>query len=46
MSKLLRISRAMDLGMTREEAEKAADGPPPARPAALRQLDLRVPGST
>lgn len=46
-SRTLRIRRAMDLGMTKEEAEKQAASPPPARPAAVSaaartapQLDL------
>ncbi len=34
-SRRLRIRRAMDLGMSREEAEKLATNPPPSRPAAL-----------
>jgi pimeloyl-ACP methyl ester carboxylesterase len=33
-SRRLRIRRAMDLGMSREEAETQADAPRPARPAA------------
>jgi len=33
-SRTLRIHRAMDLGMSKEEAEKAAATPPPARTAA------------
>lgn len=33
-SRTLRIHRAMDLGMSKEEAEKQAATPPPARPAA------------
>jgi pimeloyl-ACP methyl ester carboxylesterase len=32
-SRTLRIHRAMDLGMSKEEAEKQAATPPPARPA-------------
>ena len=32
-SRTLRVRRAMDLGMTKEEAEKQAATPPPARPA-------------
>jgi pimeloyl-ACP methyl ester carboxylesterase len=32
-SRTLRVRRAMDLGMTKEEAEKQAAAPPPARPA-------------
>jgi pimeloyl-ACP methyl ester carboxylesterase len=47
-SRTLRIHRAMDLGMSKEEAEKQAATPPPARPATAAataprtgpQLDL------
>ncbi|MEK6301274.1 MAG: alpha/beta hydrolase [Acidobacteriota bacterium] len=45
-SRTLRIRRAMDLGMSKEEAEKLASTPAPARPAAAApartgpQLDL------
>src|SRR5262245_51442208 len=48
-SRNLRIRRAMDLGMSREEAEKQADTPPPPRtpgaagasaPAAARPLEI------
>jgi pimeloyl-ACP methyl ester carboxylesterase len=35
VSRQLRIRRAMDNGATREEAEKQASAPPPARPAGL-----------
>jgi pimeloyl-ACP methyl ester carboxylesterase len=34
-SRTLRIHRAMDLGMSKEEAEKQAANPPPARAAAV-----------
>jgi len=37
LSHNLRIHHALDNGMTREEAEKLAAGPPPARPAATAQ---------
>lgn len=46
-SRTLRMRRAMDLGMSKEEAEKLAATPPPARPASASaaarpalQLDL------
>jgi pimeloyl-ACP methyl ester carboxylesterase len=35
VSRQLRIRRAMDNGATREDAEKQASAPPPARPAGL-----------
>ncbi|MGH9657801.1 MAG: alpha/beta fold hydrolase [Bryobacteraceae bacterium] len=42
-SRALRIRRAMDLGRTREEAEKLASDPPAARPAALVAAAARAP---
>ncbi len=49
-SHILRVHRAMDLGMSKEEAEKQAAAPPAARPAAATpaaapagpQLDLKT----
>ena len=49
-SHILRVHRAMDLGMSKEEAEKQAAAPPAARPAAASpaaapagpQLDLKT----
>jgi pimeloyl-ACP methyl ester carboxylesterase len=43
-SRLLRIRRAMDLGLSREEAEKRAASPRPALPA--RPAAARPPGPT
>ncbi len=43
-SRNLRIRRAMDLGMSREEAEKQADTPPPPRtPGAVSALGAAAP---